>query len=180
MKPWSVLDSQTVLDRKWLRVKQERVELASGAQIDEFHVIEAPSWTAVLALRDDGQVVLVEQYRHGLGGTSRELPAGVIDPGETPLQAAQRELLEETGHAADDWQELLTVQTEPVRHTARAHFFFARGARAVAAPTPMPDEDIRVTLMPVAGLLHAVESGAIVHGMHIGPILLAARRGWLD
>lgn len=180
MEPWKVLQEATLLERKWLRVRQQRVQLASGGVIDEFHLIDAPSWTAVLALRDDGMVVLVEQYRHGLGGVTRELPAGVIDEGESPQEAAARELREETGHAADDWRPILSVQTEPVRHTSRAHFFFAKGARAVAAPTPMPDENIRVTLVPVATLLEDVDRGAMVHGMHIGAILLAARRGWLD
>ncbi len=179
MKPWQVLDSAVLLERKWLRVRQERIGLPHGGEIDEFHVIEAPDWSAVLALTDSGEVVTVEQYRHGLGGLSRELPAGVVDPGESPLEAAKRELLEETGYGADDWRPLLSTATETSRHTNRAHFFFAAGASRVAQPAPGADENIRVRLLSTPLLLSAVDGGEIAHGMHVAAVLMAVRRGWL-
>lgn len=179
MNRWRVLESRVVLDRPWLRVRQERVALPSGVEIDEFHVVEGVDWVAVLAITDAREVVTVEQYRHGLGGTSRELPAGVIDPGETPLDAARRELMEETGYASERWSRLMTVNTEPSRHTNRAHFFVAEGARRTAEPRPEAVEQIEVRVVPGADLLDAVERGAVAHGVHIGAILLAARRGLL-
>jgi 8-oxo-dGTP pyrophosphatase MutT (NUDIX family) len=179
MQPWRVRSSRALLERRWLTVREQEIALPSGAHIDEFHLIEAPDWAAVLALTPAGNVVMVEQYRHGLAGTSRELPAGVIEPGESPVAAAARELREETGYEAERWQPLCTVSTEPSRHTNRAHFFFAEGARRVAEPRGDASEHIEVRLVPPAELCAAVERGAVAHGVHVGAILLAARRGWL-
>ncbi len=178
MIPWKVLESKILLERKWLTITEQRVALPRAVEM-EFHQVRSPDWTSVLARTQTGDVVLVEQYRHGLGGLSLELPAGVIDPGESPLQAAKRELLEETGYSSEDWRELQVVNTEPVRHTNRAHFFFAANAKQTQEPTPMEDENIVVRLSPAAALLDSVDRGAIVHGVHVGAILLAARRGWI-
>ena len=179
MKPWHVLDSSVILERKWLRVRQERIGLPHGGEIDEFHVIEAPDWAAALAITESGHLVVVEQYRHGLGGLSRELPAGVVDAGETPLQAARRELLEATGYQADEWLPLLSTATETSRHTNRGHFFFAKSARRVGEATPGADENIRVVLVSPEELLTSVEAGGIAHGLHVAAILMATRRGYL-
>jgi 8-oxo-dGTP pyrophosphatase MutT (NUDIX family) len=176
---WKVLTTQTVFERPWLKIRQERVRLAHGAEIEEFHVIESTDWTGIVALTDRRKLVLVEQYRHGISRVGLELPAGIIEPGETPRVAAERELLEETGYHAPEWQPLITVATEPSRHTSRAHFFVARGAECVAKPSPEPSEDIRVTLLEPEELLRTIGSERFTHGVHIAAVLLAARLGHL-
>jgi len=177
MDGWRVLGSRRLLERRWLTIVEQHVALPSGVEIEEFHVVEEPDWVAILALTPAGDVVVVDQYRHGFGAVSRELPAGVIDPGETPLQTAQRELREETGYEAPEWRPLLRVATEPHRHTNDAHYFVATGARRVAAPRCEPDEQIEVTPMSPEALLAAVDAGAIVHGLHVAAILMAHRQG---
>jgi 8-oxo-dGTP pyrophosphatase MutT (NUDIX family) len=180
MRAWQLLHSEPVVDRPWIRIHEQHLRLPSGVEIDPFHLVEAPDWVAILALTPEGQVVMVEQYRHGAGRTSRELPAGMIDDGESASDAARRELLEETGYAVDEPRLIQCVQTEPTRHTNRAHFFFAPGARRVAEPRREATEDIEVSLLPVAELLAAVEQNQLIHGLHVGAILLAERRGWLE
>jgi ADP-ribose pyrophosphatase len=177
LRAWQVLTETVIVSHPWLEVREQRVRLANGHEIDRFHLIQGPSWASVLCLTADLQVVLVRQYRHGLGGPSLELPAGVIEPTEAPLDGARRELREETGFAASALELLLTVAPEPGRNTTRAHFFFARGAQRVAELSLDQSEELEVVLVPVSELFDLIDHGQIVHAAHIGAILLAARRG---
>jgi 8-oxo-dGTP pyrophosphatase MutT (NUDIX family) len=177
VKPWQVLDSKLVVSERWLQLREDRVRLANGHQIDRFHVIHGPDWASVLCVTDDSEVVLVRQYRHGIGGVSLELPAGVIEPHETPEEAARRELLEETGYAADDWVCIQSVSTEPARHTTRAHFYCARGARRVQEPSPEETELLELMTVPLGELKRLATDGSIIHGVQIGAILAAFARG---
>ena len=179
-RPWEVLSDQKLVDRRWLRIREQRVRLPNGHTIDEFHLIEGPDWASVLALTDDGNAVLVRQYRHGAGVDSLELPAGVIEPGEAGAVAAERELLEETGYRAASLHPLLTVDTEPARHTTRAHLFVATGAWSAGPPRPEASEQLELVVIPARELAARIDSGEIRHGVHVGAILLAARRGFLS
>jgi 8-oxo-dGTP pyrophosphatase MutT (NUDIX family) len=179
VKPWQVLDSKLVVSERWLQLREDRVRLANGHEIDRFHVIHGPDWASVVCVTDASEVVLVRQYRHGIGSASLELPAGVIEPHETPEEAARRELLEETGYAADDWVCIQSVSTEPARHTTRAHFFCARGARRVQEPSPEESEILELLTVPLGDLKRLATDGSIVHGVQIGAILTAFARGLL-
>ena len=179
MQPWKVLSRKAVLERRWLNVSEERVLLANGTIIDEFHVLQTPPWAAVIAVTTDARLVFVEQYRHGLGATSLELPSGVIDEGERPIEAASRELREETGFTAPVFQPLFELAPEPSRSTCRAHFFYAKNAQLAGCAQPETCEVIRVQLLSISAALQGIESGSIVHAAHVGAILLAERRGLL-
>jgi 8-oxo-dGTP pyrophosphatase MutT (NUDIX family) len=172
-----VLARRTIVSRRWLEVHEDRILLPNGRELEEFHLIEAPSWAGVLCVTREDEVVLVRQYRHGIGGESLELPAGVIEPGEEPLLAARRELGEETGYTAERWEPILSVATEPSRHTVRAHFFCALGATLGVERALDESEDIEVVRVPRGELFGLIETGRIVHGVHLGAILFAAQRG---
>jgi 8-oxo-dGTP pyrophosphatase MutT (NUDIX family) len=180
LAPWQVLHRRTLLERRWLEIHEEHVRLANGHEIPEFHVITAPSWTGVLAVSETGDVVLVRQYRHGIASDSLELPAGIIESGEAPLDAAQRELREETGYSSERWVPLVTFAPEPSRHTARAHFFCALDAKVLASRSLDASEEIEVVTVPKRELVERVVRGDIAHGVHVGAILLAVQRGLLD
>ena len=88
--------------------KRKAVELPGGARIPSYYVLEYPDWVNVIARTDDGRFLLIDQYRHGLGRTSYEIVAGVRDPQDaTPLDAARRELYEETGYGGGEWKEYM-------------------------------------------------------------------------
>jgi 8-oxo-dGTP pyrophosphatase MutT (NUDIX family) len=177
VKPWQVLDSKLLIDERWLQLREDRVRLGNGHEIERFHVIHGPDWASALCVTDASEVVLVRQYRHGIGGPSLELPAGVIEPHETPEEAARRELAEETGYESDDWVRIQNVSTEPARHTTRAHFFCARGARLTRKPAPEETEILELVHVPLADLSRLALDGSIVHGVHVGAILVALARG---
>lgn len=177
---WQVLTDTPLVSQRWLEVREQRVRLANGHEIDRFHLVHGPHWAGVLCLTEDWQVVLVRQYRHGFGGSSLELPAGVIEPTEAPEAAARRELREESGFEAPEISPLLLIAPEPSRNSARAHFFFAAGARRVAALALDQSEEIEVLLVPASELLELIDQGHIVHAAHIAAILSAWRRGLLN
>jgi len=174
---WKTLTSKTVLERWWLTLREDRVRLPSGAEIEEFHVAEYPDWALAIALTDDGNAVLVEQYRYAVDRVALEFAAGVIAPGEPPLDAARRELLEETGYEAEEWTALGSCAVEPARHTNYGHLFVAQGARRVAAPVLDSTEDLRVRVIPSSDLVGLVERGEMVHGTHIAAVFWAHQRG---
>jgi len=177
VKPWEVLGSKLLISERWLQLREDRVRLPNGHEIERFHVIHGPEWASVLCVTNDSEVVMVRQYRHGIASTSLELPAGVIEPHETPEEAARRELAEETGYESNDWVRIHSVSTEPARHTTHAHFFCARGAHLARAAAPEESEVIEVVKVPLADLARLATDGSIVHGVHIGAILAALQRG---
>ena len=152
------------------------MRLGNGLEIERFHVIHGPDWASVLCVTEASEVILVRQYRHGIANSSLELPAGVIEPHETPEEAARRELVEETGYEGGDWVHIQSVSTEPARHTTTAHFFCVRGARQTRPPAPEETEVLELVKVPLADLARIATDGTIVHGVHVGAILAALSR----
>jgi len=171
--PWQVLDSRYLLRKRWLNVREDRVKTGGGAIIDEFHVLEAPSWACVLCVSVDRELVLIRQYRHGAKEVTLELPAGVIEDDEMPEVGARRELREETGYVADRWIDLATLNPEPSRHTHRAHCFVALDARPDHEQALDLAEQVEVVRFPAARALELVQSGQLDHAVHVAALLLA-------
>ncbi len=154
IQKWRVNSSRLVYNHSpWLKIWEQDVVLPSGATIRGYIVTEARDVSMIFALTEDKHVILVEQYKHGLGASETDLPAGYVDADDpSPLAGAQRELLEETGHASDDWQPLGDFVCDPNRSSNRFYYFLARNARHVAEPHPDPTEEITLHLVPLAEL----------------------------
>lgn len=180
MKPWTVLKSRYLLKRPWLTVREDHVRLADGHEVDDYYVVELPDWACVVCLTEEGELVMVEQYRHGIRRATLEFPAGALDEGEDPLLAAQRELLEETGYTAASWTLLGTCYPDPSKHSHAAHLFVARGARRVRAQRLDPSEEIGIRLMTPDAVLQRAENGSLLHGIHLAALFWAERRGCLS
>lgn len=159
---WETIARREVLDRRpWLRVWSEDVRLLDGRVIEDFSTIEMPDFVVIVAITGEGLVVAERNYKHGPSRVGLHLPAGYLEPGEEPLPAAQRELLEETGYAADMWSTLGSFFNDGNRGCGVGHYFLARGARQVATPDAGDLEEIAVELHSLDALLVATRSGEV-------------------
>lgn len=170
-RKWKVLKSENILRLgPWLSVRQETVELPSGKQIPTWFVLEFPDWVNVIALTKEGKMVMIDQYRHALGETHYEIVAGVIDSGETPLEAAKRELLEETGFGGGEWSEFMVLSPNPTNHNNHSYTFLATGVEQITPQHQEPTEDIRIHIMEPSEVHELLESGEIVQALHAAPL----------
>lgn len=120
------LDSQSVLRGNFLQVKRDRVAMPDGREATREY-IRHPGAAVIIPLLDDGRVLLERQYRYPMGRVVLELPAGKLDPHETPRACAQRELLEETGYSAREWAYAGVLHNAIAYSDERIEIFFARG-----------------------------------------------------
>ncbi len=126
-------------------------------------VLESPDWVNVLALTADSRVLLVKQFRFGTAHITTEIPAGLVDPGEEPLETAQRELLEETGYTSSKWSYLGYVEPNPAFLNNRCHHWLAQEITKTAEPDLDEGEDIEVCFMNFDEIRRAVRDGLIDH-----------------
>jgi 8-oxo-dGTP pyrophosphatase MutT (NUDIX family) len=147
----------------------------SGLHRDVF-VLACPDWCNVIAETESGELVFIWQYRFGSEALSLEIPAGVIDPSESPEAAARRELLEETGYAAESFELLTVVEPNPPLHGNKCFTFVARGARLVSTTSFDDLEDIEVALVKREHLAALLDSGQLTHALVIGALETYLRR----
>ena len=156
---WTLLSSTYSFRDRWLTLRSDTVALPGGETLSPYHVIESPDWVNAIAITDDGNIVLVEQYRHAVQQMMLELPAGHVDAGEAPEVAVKRELLEETGHEAASWHELGALFPAASRFTNKVRSYLAMGARKVRAPVSGGSETLRVRSIPWARFVEGLYSG---------------------
>jgi 8-oxo-dGTP pyrophosphatase MutT (NUDIX family) len=161
LQPWKIRSSTYPLQTKWLQVRQDTCELPNGDVIDDYFVIERVDVAGIVALTPENGVVMNTQYKHGIQEFIREVPAGMIDAGETPLQAAQRELEEETGYTATEWVPLLTMVASPTGETNRYHVFLARNCVPNGKKVDFPREEIYNDVVPFNEIESRIQSGDI-------------------
>lgn len=133
-----------------------------------FTILEVPDWVNVIAVTEDEEVILVRQYRVGREETTLEIPGGMMDPGENdPVESGRRELLEETGYLADQYELIGTVEPNPALQTNRCHTVLAWNAHLEQDQVLDPSERIDVETLPLSEIPGAVSDGRIVHSLVI-------------
>ncbi|MFN3345888.1 MAG: NUDIX hydrolase [Chloroherpetonaceae bacterium] len=170
-KPYKVLESKYLFKRPWLTVREERLELESGGIIEQFYVFEYPRWVNVVALTKENEVVLIRQYRHAIGEVYFEIPAGVCEDGEDLLEAAQRELLEETGYGGGEWSLFMTLCANPSIQANRTYTFLARGVEKQAHQQLEATEEITVHLKSPEEVKALIFQGEFIQALHTAPLL---------
>ncbi len=166
-KPWQVLDRRYVLDRRpYMYLREDTVLLPNGARIEDYFVFEYPDWVMTLAVTKAGEFVMIRQYRHGIGAVYYELAAGVAEPAYTPLENAQRELMEETGYGGGEWKIWIEASANPATHTNTSHIFLATGVEPVFQQQLEMTEDIVVRVLPAAEVLRLLRAGEVFQALH--------------
>ena len=159
--PWRVLSSEPGPDMPLFRVRFDHVVNPRNSVERRAVVLESPHWCSVVALTADEALVLVRQYRFGTGEVTLEIPGGSVMESEDQRQAAQRELLEETGYTSSDWVYLGAHEPNPAVHNNLVHHWLARGCTQTHDPHPSQGEDIRIETLPLVRVKEAVLEGDI-------------------
>lgn len=135
MKPWKTLSRELVLNfSRFLSVESHTVELPDGRVIENWPWVIIPEFVDVLPVLEDGRLLCMRQFKYGVGEVSLSTMGGMIDPGETPEQAARREMREEMGCEAREMVFLGKYAVDANRRCGTAYLFLARDARQVAEP----------------------------------------------
>ena len=171
-RKWKVLESQYLAkEGDWFTVRRERVQLPSGVVIPSWYIMEFPDWINIIAITKDNKFVLISQYRHALGETHYELVAGVVDKTDaSPMDAAKRELMEETGFGGGEWTEFMCLSPNPTNHTNHTYTFLAVGVERLDKPHQEPSEDIQTHLCTREEVYELLDSGEIVQALHAAPL----------
>jgi 8-oxo-dGTP pyrophosphatase MutT (NUDIX family) len=164
-KPWTTLASELLQDCVVFRVSRTSARSPVTGAAHTFHRIDSVDWVNVVPITPRDEVVMVRQYRHGLMRLTLEIPGGMIDAGETPAEAAARELLEETGFRAADLLHIGSVSPNPALFGNRVHCFVGRGAVRVADVRNEGAEETHVELVPLAELRARVRRGEVDHAL---------------
>jgi ADP-ribose pyrophosphatase len=160
MESWKTLSRRVILDySKFLVVEEHAVELPDGRIIHDWPWVITPDFVNVVAVTNDGMYVCFRQTKYAIEGTSLAAVGGFLEPGESPLAAAQRELLEETGYEAAEWIDLGYYRTDANRGVGMAYFFLARQARRVGEPDADDLEEQELLLLTRRQVEAALDAG---------------------
>jgi ADP-ribose pyrophosphatase len=166
-KPWKIVSTHTDRSYRVFDLRKDRAVSPRTKEEYDFFVLESNPWVNVIPLTDDHQVVLVRQYRHGIRDVTLEIPGGLVDDGDTPEQAAWRELSEETGFGAEEMIPLGFVHPNPAIQNNKCFTFFAKNALQVGEQKQDGGEDIEIVLRPLSEIPGLIRDGAISHSLVI-------------
>lgn len=170
-KGWKTIFSEYLIKRPWLTARMDKVELPDGRVIPEYYVLEYPDWVNVIAITKDGQFVMERQFRYAAGMTCYEIPCGVADEGETPLEAIQRELMEETGYGGGEWKLLMKLSPNPTSMTNMTYCYLATGVEKISDQHLDATEELSVHLMSRDEVWGLLERNEIIQSLMVAPLM---------
>ena len=173
---WKTRSTKVLLERPpWFEVFVEEVELPGGKIVSDYHQIHMPHYTAVFAVTQDQKIMVMRCYRHAVGDITLTMPGGMVEVEEDPIDGIKRELLEETGYIAHEWQSLGTFLGNSTRGCGTYHLFFASGAHQIQLPDSGDLEELELMLWKKSEVESAIEKGQ-VKSLGVVTILLLGLR----
>lgn len=167
---WRVVDSEYLIRRPWMTVRRDTVELPDGRRHPEYYVLEYTSWVNVIAITPEGDFVLIRQYRHGLGQTRYELVAGCVEEGEEPLEAARRELSEETGYSGGRWKLLTVLSGNPSTTNNLTYCYLATGVVKTGGQKLDQTEDIQIHVLSRSEVMELLVGDEFKQSLNAAPL----------
>lgn len=167
---WKILDSEYLLRHQYMTLRKDKVELNNGHIVNDYFVIEKANWINVIAITEEGKFVFERQYRHGARVINYELPAGIIEEGEEPIEAAKRELLEETGYSGGEWVEYNRAYPNPSSMTNMNYTFLAKGVRKEKEQNLEVTENIEVLFLSIEEVKKLLLSSQVIEGIQQAPL----------
>jgi len=172
LKNWAVNSSRVVLEDQWIRVRSESCVTPSGKLIEPYYVLDYSNWVTIFPVTRNNELIAIRQYRHGLGKVLLELPGGVIESGESTIEAAKRELREETGYSDGKFSKLQQLSANPANHSNLSHVLLATDIHELGAQDLDDSEDIEVELIPLDRVISETMNGSFMHATHVAAIFL--------
>ncbi len=167
---WEILHSEYLIQRPWLTARRDHIRMPDGVENDEYYVLEYPDWINVIAITPNGEFVMEKQYRHGLQWTGYEICAGVCEKGETPLEAAKRELMEETGYGNGNWTHLMSISANASTMNNLCHCFLATDVVKLSDQHLEETEDISIHLLSVDEVRNLLKENAFKQATMLAPL----------
>lgn len=169
---WSIVEENKEYHTPIFDLLRRRMRLQeeSGSLEGQFYVLDAPAWINIFPLTPQKEIILVEQYRYGTQEPTLEIPGGMVDEGEEPLQAARRELLEETGYRSEKWVSLGKASANPAIMTNYTHIYLAEACVFEGAENPDPHERINVHTLSLDRFLELVQDGTVHHAIVLAAV----------
>lgn len=181
VEKWRKVRRDLLGDYEVFRVFRDVREAPHTSEEHVFHLVESPDWVNILPITSDGRFVMVEQFRHGSDSVTLEIPGGLVDPTDgSPLEAARREMVEETGFDSDDVRFLGVVSPNPAIQTNRCFSYVAYDAREVRPQSLDGAEDILVRLVDPVEVPRLVGDGRVNHALVLTALYLFDRRHEVD
>ena len=173
---WKTRSCEVLLKRPpWFEVLVEEVELPGGKIVSDYHQIRMPHYTAVFAVTKEQKIMVMRCYRHAVGEVTLTMPGGMLEFEEDPMAGIKRELLEETGYIAHEWQSLGSFLGNSTRGCGTYHLFFARGAHQIQQPDSGDLEDLELLLWKNSEVESAIDKGHVKSLGVITMLLLGLR-----
>ncbi len=170
IEPWVTTKEQVEYTTNIFKVLSRDMKIESEDHKATFSIIEAPDWINVIALTEEDEIVLVEQYRYGIEEPTLELPGGMVDFGEHPKETSIRELKEETGFAGTEVINLGKVSSNPAIFTNYTHTYLIKNCKRVSDQNLDGNERINVQVIPLDEFLDLVANGEVHHSLVVAAV----------